>query len=449
MTNFKKQKIFLSGLTCVACQNIITEEGEQVSRVQSVKVDLKTQTAEVEYEGEEFPWTDFKAKIEALGYNLALEQSKLVPKKKTVTLEQWFYAVLLVLGLYLVYRYLAWIGLLNWLDFKPKDINFGAAFMIGIVASLSTCLAVVGGVVLSFAAKYQSRGNAWQRNVEPHLLFHVGRLVSFFVLGGTLGWLGSKISLSTGFFSWFTILVSLVLAWLALNILGLLPSLTKFGLGMPKSSFKVWQKLKNSEHKTAPLLLGAFTFFLPCGFTQSMQLFAISSGSFWQGAMTLFLFALGTAPVLFLVGSTTSRFKNLRSVVFEKAIGLLILFFALYTLTAGLNQYGFNLSAFSNVDNNDKQNNIQLTDGVQIIKMTEDNYGYSPTKFTIKKDVPVRWIIDAQSPYSCASSLLVPKLGIRKNLTLGENIIEFTPTETGKISFSCGMGMYNGVLTVE
>ncbi len=449
MAEHKKTKIYLAGLTCVACENIIKEETENISGVVSVEASAKTQSAEVTHE-HELAWSELKQVIENLGYQAALRPEDLVKTQaKKASLEQWLYAFLIILGLYLVYIYLRWIGLLDWLDFQPKDINFGAALMIGILASLSTCLAVVGGVVISFAAKYQSRGNAWQRNIEPHLLFHLGRLVSFFVLGGLLGWLGSKINLSTSFFSWFTILVSLVLLWLALNILGLLPSLSKFGLSMPKSSFKIWQKLKNSEHKAAPLLLGAFTFFLPCGFTASMQLFAISSGSFWLGAMTLFLFALGTAPVLFLVGSTTSRFQHLKSVVFEKAIGLLILFFALYTLSAGLNQYGLNLPAFKNTDNNVKPNNIVLTDGVQIVKMTEDNYGYSPNKFSIKKDIPVKWIIDAQAPYSCAASLIVPKLNIRKNLVLGENVIEFTPKETGKISFSCSMGMYNGVFIVE
>jgi sulfite exporter TauE/SafE/copper chaperone CopZ len=446
MAEHKKTKIYLAGLTCVACENIIKEETENISGVVSVEASAKTQSAEITHE-HELAWSELKQVIENLGYQAALRPEDLAKTQtKKASFEQWLYAFLIILGLYVVYIYLRWIGLLDWLDFQPKDINFGAALMIGIVASLSSCLAVVGGVVISFAAKYQSRGNAWQRNIEPHLLFHFGRLVSFFVLGGLLGFLGSKINLSTSFFSWFTILVAFVLLWLALNILGLLPSLSKFGFSMPKSSFKIWQRLKNSEHKAAPLLLGAFTFFLPCGFTASMQLFAISSGSFWLGAMTLFLFALGTAPVLFLVGSTTSRFQHLKSVVFEKAIGLLILFFALYTLSAGFSQYGFN---FTNTNNDAEQNNVVLSDGVQIIKMIEDNSGYSPNKFTIKKDIPVKWIIDAQAPYSCASSLIVPKLGIRKNLVLGENVIEFTPKETGKISFSCGMGMYNGVFIVE
>ncbi|MCB9802971.1 sulfite exporter TauE/SafE family protein [Candidatus Nomurabacteria bacterium] len=445
MPAVKNKKIYLAGLTCVSCENIIKEEAQSISGIVRVKASVKTQSAEIEYLGD-LPWPELKQKIEKMGYGCALEQSQLQAiKKKSATLEQWFYSVLIVLALYLIYLYFQWIGVLSWLDFNPSDINFGAAFMIGIVASLSSCLAVVGGVVISFAAKYQSRGTAWQRNVEPHLLFHVGRLSSFFILGGALGWLGSKISLSTSFFSWLTILVALVLLWLALNILGLLPSLTKFGLSMPKSSFKIWQKLKNSEHKAAPLLLGAFTFFLPCGFTQSMQLFAISSGNFWLGAFTLFLFALGTAPVLFLVGSTTSRFQHLKSIVFEKAIGLLLLVFALYTLSSGLAVRGIYFGSLFQ----EKGTAVLNQDDQQVIKMGIDYSGYNPSVFYLKKDVPVKWIIDGTQASGCTNQIIVPDLGIQKSLTKGDNIIEFTPKKTGKINFSCWMGMVRGQFIIE
>ena len=80
--------------------------------------------------------------------------------------------------------------------------------------------------------------------------------------------------------------------------------------------------------------------------------------------------------------------------------------------------------------------------------MEERSNGYFPNRFTIKKDIPVRWVIDAKDPYSCASALVSSKLGVRKNLQAGKNIIEFTPKETGKIKFSCSMGMYSGYFDV-
>ncbi len=445
MANLKKQKVFLAGLTCVACQNIITEEGEQVSRVKSVQVDLKTQTAEVEYEGDDFPWVDFKAKIESLGYGVALEQSKLISKKKTATLEQWFYAFLVVLALYLVYRYLQWIGLLGWLKIDANTINYSSAFFIGLVASLSSCLVVVGAVVLSFGATYQTAGRGKFAQSKPHLLFHLARLATFALGGGILGLIGSWFSLSSTWFAYLTIIVALILLALALNILDLVPPLTKFGLHLPKSIFKTWNKLKNSHNYFAPLLLGFITFFLPCGFTQSMQLFALAQADFSLGAATLFLFALGTMPVLFILGLSSTKIQNLKSVVLEKALGLIILVFALYTLLAGLSHYGLGLPFFYK-----NQNQAVISqDNMQTIEMAVTYNGFEPNVFQLKKDVPVRWLIDGQQISGCTNQIIVPDLKITKDLVAGLNTVEFTPTKAGKINFSCWMGMVRGQFIVE
>lgn len=92
--------------------------------------------------------------------------------------------------------------------------------------------------------------------------------------------------------------------------------------------------------------------------------------------------------------------------------------------------------------------NVKIVDGVQIVKMTQKADGYFPNKFTIKKGIPVKWVINSESAYSCASSILSQGLGIRASLKLGENIFTFTPTRTGAIRFSCNMGMYTGSFNV-
>jgi len=83
----------------------------------------------------------------------------------------------------------------------------------------------------------------------------------------------------------------------------------------------------------------------------------------------------------------------------------------------------------------------------QIIRMDQVGGGYKPNSFTIKKGIPVKWIITSKSQ-SCAASIYSEKLGISHDLNPGENVIEFTATETGKISFSCYMGMYSGYFNV-
>ena len=80
--------------------------------------------------------------------------------------------------------------------------------------------------------------------------------------------------------------------------------------------------------------------------------------------------------------------------------------------------------------------------------MTQRAFAYAPNTFTVKKGVTVRWIITSESEYSCASTIIVPSLGISRSLKAGENIIEFTPTQAGSIAFSCSMGMYQGIFHV-
>lgn len=245
--------------------------------------------------------------------------------------------------------------------------------------------------------------------------------------------------------SWFTVFIALVLAWLALNILGFVPSLSTLGIRMPKKSMGTWKKLQQSEHALAPIILGGFTFFLPCGFTQSMQLFAMSSGNFFTGGMTMFLFALGTLPVLLGLGVATTRFKNMNTVVLQKAIGLLVLIFAFYTMSSGLAIKGIDINFW----HSKKVGSVVTQSNVQIINMAITYSGYDPSVFKLKKDVPVKWIIDGQQVSGCTNEIIVPDLNIRQSLSPGENIVEFTPTKKGTLSFSCWMGMVRGKFIVE
>jgi len=439
----KTKKIHISGMTCVSCETIIKDELKEIEGIEEIRISHKKKSADIMYSTEKLPFNEIVSKIKKVGYETSLKPIKKGVKKKA-SMKQWFYSILLVFGIYLIYKFLQWAGLLDWINVDTSNINYGASFIIGIVASLSSCLVVVGAVVISFATKYQAHGNFYNRNLKPHLLFHSGRLAAFFVLGGLLGTIGSVISLSDVFMSWFTIIIALILVWLALNILGFVPSLTTFGLHMPKNNMNFWKKLKNSEHALAPAVLGAFSFFLPCGFTQSMQLFAISSGSFLTGALTLFLFALGTTPILFGLGVTTTKFKNMNTVVLQKTIGIIVLMFAFYTISAGLAISGITLELGKG-----SVGTVVSEGSIQVINMTVDYSGYTPNTFKIKKNVPVRWVITVDQMSGCTNKIIVPKYNINKPLSLGQNIVEFTPTKSGNIGFSCWMGMVRGKFIIE
>ena len=80
-------------------------------------------------------------------------------------------------------------------DFVRGDtVTYSTAFLVGIVASLSTCMAIVGGLVLSISATFARSGD----RVGPQALFHAGRVGSFLILGGVIGLIGSRIPSQRG-----------------------------------------------------------------------------------------------------------------------------------------------------------------------------------------------------------------------------------------------------------
>lgn len=158
-------------------------------------------------------------------------------------------------------------------------------------------------------------------------------------------------------------------------------------------------------------------------------------------------FALGTFPVLLGIGIGSSYAKDIKAKTFKRFIGILILIFGLYSLNNGLRLYGVGFDPFQS-PSTDAPNKVVISeDGYQEIYMTA-NWTFEPSNFVIQKDIPVRWIIDGQNVSGCISELVIPELGLDFNLEKGENIIEFTPTEVGDMSFSCWMGMVGGNFTV-
>lgn len=180
----------------------------------------------------------------------------------SLKLQSWLKASLIVLTVALLFFLFQKTGVVEKISPKNLKITFGIAFLTGVVASFSTCLALIGSVVIAFNEKYSSRGeNFYQAALRPNLMFHFGRLGTFFLLGGLLGLVGKQISINANFAGFLTIAVSTVMVWLGLNILGFLPSISTVGIKMPSAFSKHWLNLEKSKNKAMPLALGSLNFF--------------------------------------------------------------------------------------------------------------------------------------------------------------------------------------------
>lgn len=468
-----KLTIFIDGLHCAACE-ILTEDAlKKVPSITAAKVDRHTGQADLSYQTTPPDLVEIARELEAIGYKLNQDKSGKENQKNTpinqnhndivcaspsapLSTKNRYALPLTIIGLIAVY----------WLINNAPMFDLGAligtgdfslplALLIGLVAGVSTCLALTGGLALSLAASYANAHPQASRfaRFKPQLLFNLGRIIGFFLLGGLLGLIGTTFKLSPIINSLLVIFVGIVILFLGLKLLNISPVLNNFGFNLPKK-FSRLAKTNNA------LLLGALTFFIPCGFTQAVQIYAIGTGDFLRGGLTMALFAIGTAPGLLGLGGLAALWKNPQALqnnpkksggqnqTFLRIAGAIIIIFALMNLNNGLRLFIISNTGPLSTPSSGTNQSVASTDDVQIIRMVEHNRGYTPNRFTVVKNVPVRWVIDAQAPYSCASALIVPSLKIQRQLKPGENIIEFTPTKTGPIPFSCSMGMYTGSFTV-
>lgn len=436
----------IKGMHCKSCEFLVEGELKKIYNIKSVSVNNNKGTAEIQYEGT-LNDREIEKAISCAGYCLGREDKPLF-SKNIKDYRDLGIAAFLVMSLFLVARGL---GIFN-LNFANSN-NFNSlpvVFLIGITAGVSTCMALVGGLVLGASARFAEKhptATAAQK-FKPHLFFNLGRIISFFIFGGIIGFAGSFFQLSTSVLGILTISVGIVMLLLGAQLIEIFPILRGVTLTLPKN---ISRGLKIQEEQS-PFIMGAMTFFLPCGFTQAIQLFAISSGNPVTGALALGTFAFGTAPGLLGVGGLTSIVKGTAARLFFRTAGLVVILLAIFNISNGYNLTGFNPGEiFSTmfVVGNTAETNVAIENGVQIVRMTQDGSGYHPNSFTVKKGIPVRWIINSTNAYSCASSIIMQRYKIRRSLNAGENIIEFTPTDSGTIPFTCSMGMYRGVFNVN
>jgi sulfite exporter TauE/SafE len=315
---------------CKACSLVIEQELSDLSYIEKVHADSHKHEVTVtgDFEGiqQEELAKDFSVLLESKGYTFSVEKMA-----HTAVWRDFKIAIPVSLVFIVFFVALQKMGIVNAIG--GGEITLGTVFFIGVIASLSTCMAVVGGLVLSMSATFAKEGD----RVRPQLMFHVGRIVSFFVLGGIIGAIGSAFTLSTASTFILNIVIGLVMLILGINLLDVFPWVKKLQPSMPKFIGKHAHGVSKFNHTLTPMLVGIATFFLPCGFTQSMQLYTLSTGSFLTGGLTMLVFALGTLPVLALVSFSSFSIQNSsKSGVFFKTAGIIVIMFALFNLINSL-----------------------------------------------------------------------------------------------------------------
>ncbi len=431
----KTYRFHVLGMHCKACVLMTESELEDLSQVSRAKSSLESNTVEVT--------GDFGGKSESevaeeltivlaqKGYSLSTERSV-----RTNAASEFMTAVPIALAFIIGFLFLQKAGLVNLVG--GGRVTYGTAFVVGIIASLSTCMAVVGGLVLSMSATFAKEGDRFR----PQALFHLGRIVSFFVFGGVIGALGTVFQISGGASLVISLVVAAVMLILGVNLLDVFPWAKKLQPAMPKFLARHALGAAKANHTLTPLVVGVATFFLPCGFTQSMQIYTLTTGTFLKGGLTMLSFALGTLPVLALVSFSSSGVQNSpRAGIFFKSAGLIVIVFAIFNFMNALTAAG-RVSVPS--VQAPVADNVSLVSGKQVVEIRVKG-GYTPQTSEARAAINTTLRFETSGTFDCSSSIVIPSLNIRQTLpATGSTDIEIPAQRAGTtLNGSCAMGMYH------
>lgn len=162
--------------------------------------------------------------------------------------------------------------------------------LVGLLTSFH-CIFMCGGIAMS-----QSFGKErHSENIKGSFAYNLGRVISYTIIGAVVGGIGSLVMVTDDFKGIVTILAGLFMIAFGMKFLGFI----RLPKGI-KISNLVQIDEKNKYHSN--FVVGLLNGFMPCGPLQTMQLYALSTGSVVVGGLSMLAFSLGTIPLMIGVG---------------------------------------------------------------------------------------------------------------------------------------------------
>ena len=441
----------VSGMTCDACERRVGRALGRLPGVTSVEVSARRGTATLS--GPALPSRDqVSGALRAAGYDLGS------PRWLSADRSTWTTVGVAALALLALATVLGTAGLGDAIGRLASPTGGGLLLVLtlGLAAGFSTCMAMVGGLVLAFSATHAAARAAaglppasLASRMRPHVAFNVGRILGFGVLGAGLGALGAAVGMPTRLIGALALAVAAVMLLLGIRLTGVSPRMAAWSPRLPaglagRLGIEAGAGRPYSDTRTA--LIGAATFLLPCGFTQAVQVFALATGSPLEAGLVMATFAVGTTPGLLAIASVPEVAKGRARDTVLQVVGVVVLAFAVVNASSGMNLLGFARSAPAAAVAQEVSGNVTVADGVQTVRMAQARDGYTPADTVVYAGMPISWEIDAASKWECSAFLRVPELDVSVNLQDGRNVVDLPALSPGIVPFNCVMGMYTGNL---
>lgn len=443
-----KNTFKVKGMYCTGCETRIENKLKRLKGVKFVQASYNKEEALIEYDDEKVTIPMIKEALEDIDYELILDdentteskmqelQEKLdnnfkeANKKESEGKIQIISLLIIIIALYIIFDHLGWLAIFNIFPQIENTMTYGMLFVVGLLTSVH-CIAMCGGINLSQSV-LSARNDA--SSIKSNLYYNIGRVISYTIIGGIVGLIGSAFAFNSLLKGAILILAGIMMLIMSINMLGVFPAFRKFSIRIPK---RIASKLNQSKKGRSSFYIGLVNGLMPCGPLQSMQIYALSTGSFVGGAFSMFLFSLGTVPLMFAFGTIASKLNRKFANRMMTVSAIIIFILGLGMLRNGFGLSGINVPGIAN----GYENQAIIVDDYQEVT-TEVDYGsYEP--ITVKKNIPVKWNIHVAEGKlnGCNGKIIAEEFDIEIKLQEGDNIVEFTPTKAGSFVYSCWMGM--------
>lgn len=480
----REERFTIGGMFCPNCQRVIESRLRSMPGVREAEADYVSGAARVTLDPEAVSMDDIRRAITELGYEI--DEDRTSAFIRTVSL------MIVIVGAYVLLQRFGVLNLLVPSRLADGSMGYGLLFLTGLASSVH-CIAMCGGINLSQSLPAAESKAGKLAAFAPTALYNLGRVISYTVIGAILGGVGYILSgtgvgvpvLLQGILK---LAAGALMVVMGINMLGLFPGLRRVTARLPGLT-------RGRVRSSRPFVVGLLNGLMPCGPLQSVQIIALASGHPLVGALSMLAFSLGTVPLMLGLGAVVSALGQRFARIVLTVGAVLVTVLGLAMLSQGGSLSGmlsqerllhvilglclvgaaaaapisgrgpriaalagsvilflglvFGLPGIRSADRSGKIAEAMEENGVQVVYSTLESGGYPSIR--VSRDIPVRWIIQAPegSVNGCNYRMLLSEYGIVHEFTEGENVIEFTPSETGAVAYTCWMGMLHGTIFVE
>ena len=219
-----------------------------------------------------------------------------------------------------------------------ESVNIITIISIAFIGSFGHCIGMCGGIVMAYSAKMIDPGASKISQGMAHILYSLGRVSTYTILGGMFGYLGGVVTYSNTANGFLLIFAGVAMVLAGLSLLGKLKFLTLIEHSFSSSKLykQTFHKILNSKSNFSFYTLGMLNGLLPCGFVYFFAITAASTASPFYGALVMFIFGISTIPAMFSLGflASLARATKFRSIMMSIA-SITVLFYGIFTIYNG------------------------------------------------------------------------------------------------------------------